>query len=63
MDNSTKAETQHLSTLEESEDNSTDNELNNKFDVNHIQFAAEANKPVIKLIKLIVRSYKNAFLV
>ena len=61
MDNSTEAETQHLSTLEESEEDSTDDKLDDEFDVNHIQFAAEANKPVIKLIKLIVRSHKNAF--
>jgi hypothetical protein len=61
VDESIETETQHLSTPEESEDDSTDDELNDEFDANHIQFAAEANKPVIKLIKVIARNYKNAF--
>jgi hypothetical protein len=46
---------------EESEYHSTDDELEDEFDANHIQFAAEASKPIIKLIKMIVRNHKNAF--
>ena len=61
VDNSTEAETQQMSTPEESEDDSTDDELDDEFDANHIQFAAEASKPVIKLIKLIARNHKVAF--
>lgn len=61
MDESTETEEQHLSTPEESEYDSTDDECDDEFDANHVQFAAEANKPVIKLIKLIARYHKNAF--
>jgi DNA-binding transcriptional MocR family regulator len=61
MEESTETDTQHLSTPEGSEYDSTDDELEDEFDANHIQFAAEASKPVIKLIKMIARNHKNAF--
>jgi len=54
-------ETEEQSTSEESEYDSTDDELDEEFDANHIQFAAEANKPVIKIIKMIARNHRNAF--
>jgi hypothetical protein len=53
---------QYLSTLEESEYNSTNDEIDdNKFNANYIQFAAKVSKPIIKLIKMIIRNHKNAF--
>lgn len=58
---SNEAESINESTPEGSEYDSTDDELDSEDNANHIQFAAEANKPVIKMIQIITRDHKEAF--
>lgn len=61
QDESNEAESVNENTPEGSEYDSTDDELDSENNANHIQFAAEANKPVIKMIQIITRNHKEAF--
>jgi hypothetical protein len=58
-ENPDNAESVFESTPEGSEYDSTDDE--EKCDLNHVQFASEAPKPVIKMIKIISKKYKDVF--
>lgn len=60
LESENEAESVNSSTSEESDDDSTDDEIDEE-DWNYVQFAAEASKPILKILRHLALGHKDVF--